>query len=117
MKMRKASTALAILVIGVSCSSASGRVIAKCRFSNGEDAQLRSLQARDEFALDVVYDGGQIDRSWLRLEKHQIVEIETNGGIASTAAVVALFEELRALPPETVATPPRCRHPTKDGIL
>ena len=117
MNMRKASTALAILVIGVSCSSESGRVIAKCRFSNGEDAQLRSLQARDEFALDVGYAGGQIDRSWLRLQERQIVEIETNGGIASTAAVVALFEELRALPPETVATPPRCRHPTKDGIL
>ena len=117
MTMRKAGTAMAILAMAVSCSAESGRVTAKCRFSNGHDAQLRSLQAKDEFSVEVAYDGGQIDRSWLRLEGGQIAEMETNGGIASMAAVGALFEELHALPPETVTTPPPCRHPTKDGIL
>ena len=90
----------------------------RCRLSNGFVVELLPAERTGEFYLLVVDRTGEIiDPTWLRTEGDTIVEMETNGGIASMEAIGKEFHELRQLPRSSVAEAPRCREPMKDGTL
>jgi hypothetical protein len=90
----------------------------RCRLSNGWIVELLPAGTDGEFNLLVVdREGAIIDPTWLRVDGGEIVEMETNGGITSMAAVRRQFLELRDLPRSPVAGAPRCREPMKDGAL
>ena len=108
--------AAASLGYGGHVSLASDEV--RCRLSNGWVVGLLPAGKEGEFHLLVVDSKGAIiDPTWLRTLGGDIVEMETNGGVASMEAVRKQFRELRTLPRSSVAKAPRCRMPMKDGTL
>ena len=95
--------------------SLSGREL-RCRFSNGQLVELRRLPGAGTYELLLVDAGGRVrDLSGLRVRDGKVVEIQTNGGAASQAAVSRLYEELRRSRLRSVAAASRCGHAYKDG--
>ncbi|NIJ19845.1 hypothetical protein FHS95_001514 [Sphingomonas naasensis] len=89
----------------------------QCRYANGERALLLRGSPPDKKTLVIIASNGSvIDPSTLKFRDGALADIETNGGVASRAAIEALYEELSRLRPSAGNRTPYCRHPQKDGM-